>query len=184
MTRNGVRHCFLNFGFSKLWLLRNVRFRPNQTEALSSYNQSIYGTRKTESRPFARHAGHARSQDSDARAFAWVCDRATDPAIVGRSATRRRRLALPGAAAAGVEWLDRWRMGPLGQQSARSLLQVNRGRPQTFDEGVGPLPPGHRRRGPHYGIRVITRMSMQADSRWKRFRRRLRYWLDRRERNV
>jgi hypothetical protein len=24
---------------------------------------------------------------------------------------------------------------------------------------------------------------MQADSRWKRFRRRLRYWLDRRERN-
>jgi hypothetical protein len=43
-----------------------------------SYKQSVYGNRETEGRPVAWHAGHARSQNIDARPFAWVCDRATD----------------------------------------------------------------------------------------------------------
>src|ERR1700693_2447976 len=79
---------------------RTVHFRLTKPETPSSYNQTVYGKRETEGRPFAGHAGHARSQDIDAGPFAWVCDRATDSAIVRRSAARRRRLSLPGSAAA------------------------------------------------------------------------------------
>src|SRR5580704_3420966 len=112
-SRTVVRHSFLSLPDKKKY-----DFLPNQSGNLSFYNQTVYGSRETEGRPFAGHAGHARSQDIDAGPFAWVCDRATDSAIVRRSAARRGRLSLPGSPAARVEWLDRGRMGPLGQQPA------------------------------------------------------------------
>ena len=57
-------------------------------------------------------------------------------------------------------------------------------RPQTPRRGVGPLPAGHRRGGPHYGVRLghAGGERMRAGSRWKFFRRRLRYWLNHSER--
>src|ERR1035441_392600 len=101
MRRGDSSALFVNGGSSfvpKAYLIkRTATFPPNQTETLSSYNQSVYGNRETEGRPFAWHAGHARSQDIDAGPFAWVCHRATDSAIVRRSAARRRRLSLPGS---------------------------------------------------------------------------------------
>jgi hypothetical protein len=42
-------------------LQRNVHSHLTELKTPPSYNQSIYGNRETEGRPFAGHAGHARS---------------------------------------------------------------------------------------------------------------------------
>src|SRR5215475_2104120 len=101
---------------------RTGHFHLTELKTRSSYNQIIYGNGESEGRPLAWHVRHARSQDIDVGRIARLCDRTTDSAIVRRSAARRRGLSLPGSAAARTEWLGRGRVGPFGQQPARSFL--------------------------------------------------------------
>src|SRR6266849_2028767 len=82
-------------------------------------------------RPPARYARHAHSRLPHPRRTSRLRHRATSQENFGRCSRRRRKLALPRPAASPPQLLGHRRMGRIGKQSPRPLLQAHRRRPQT-----------------------------------------------------
>src|SRR6266446_3737423 len=82
-------------------------------------------------RPPARHSRHAHSRLPHPRRTSRPRHRATSQENFGRCSRRRRKLALPRPAASPPQLLGHRRMGRIGKQSPRPLLQAHRRRPQT-----------------------------------------------------
>src|SRR6266852_5957830 len=82
-------------------------------------------------RPPARHSRHAHSRLPHPRRTSRLRHRATSQENFGRCSRRRRKLALPRPAASPPQLLGHRRMGRIGKQSPRPLLQAHRRRPQT-----------------------------------------------------
>src|SRR5229473_686007 len=82
-------------------------------------------------RPPARHSRHAHSRLPHPQRTSRLRHRATSQENFGRCSRRRRKLALPRPAASPPQLLGHRRMGRIGKQSPRPLLQAHRRRPQT-----------------------------------------------------
>src|SRR5712664_2627524 len=109
-------------------------------------------------RPPTRHSRHARSQLAHSRRAPCIRHRPTPQENFRGRPRRRRKLALPRPPASPPQRLGHLRMGRIGKQPPRPLLQADLRRPQTTRRRKQRVRPNDRRHPKGDVMRLIRRL--------------------------